>query len=188
MSSEDKSLIAEHDEKLIQMMAQAHASSLLQLEALKLRFAHYEKLAALCAVTLALSFTASTASHGPNFRALGALPHLLRSWQLLMLAIGLAVIANWLGVSGMANFANFAFMKQIDVRFSLLYIPLLKLDPEYAKKERLLWRQQMERAARGEKTSDVLIRLSSLFGFLAQVAAFGAFVALYFFAKAALAG
>ncbi len=186
MNNENEELLTQHDEKLVRMMSQAHASSILQVEALKLRFAHNEKLVALCAGTLALSFTASTAFRGAHVAESSTLAYLLRSWQLLMVAIALALIANWLDVNGISNFANSMFRKQVNVHFSLLYPSLSKLDSAYANKERELSGRQMEKQAREEKVSNVLIRLSGLVGVFAQIAAFGAFVALYLCAKAAL--
>src|SRR5579863_2794154 len=86
-----ENLIAEHDEKLGRMMEQAHALSLLQMDALKVRVSHYEKLVGLCAGTLALSFTAATAFHAQHAQQVAALPSLLRAWQLLLAAIVLGV-------------------------------------------------------------------------------------------------
>ena len=168
-------------------MAQAHASSLLQLEAQKLRLAHNEKLIALCAAILALSFTASTAFHGSHNREVAAWPDLLRSWQLFMLAMGLGVLTNWLGVTGIANFANSAFYKQIGVHFDLLHVNLMKLAPDYARKERESWDRHRKGYAHTEKVSDICIRLGALVGTAAQALAFVAFIYLYLFAKALLA-
>jgi hypothetical protein len=185
---EDEKLIATHDERLMRMMAQAHASSLLQLDAVKVRISHHEKLVGLCAGTLALSFTAATAFHGQHTQQAEALQSLFHAWQYLLAAIVMSVLSNWLSVNGLSNLGNSLGRKQIDVYFSLLEPVLAKLSPAYAKTEREAWDNDSKKSIRSGKTGDVLIRLAAVVGILAQIAAFCGFVSLYYFAKDVLAG
>jgi len=177
-----------HDEKLVRMMEQAHASSLLQMDAVKMRVSHYEKLVGLCAGTLALSFTAATAVHTQHTQQVTALPSLFHAWQLLLAAIVLGVASNWLSVNGMANLGNSLGRKQIKTYFYILLPVSIKLVPDYAKKDGESWDRNSARFARMERTGNALIRIASLFGLLAQIAAFCAFVSLYNFAKSVLVG
>jgi hypothetical protein len=186
MMPNEVSAIDEHDERLIRMMEQAHASSLLHFEAIKLRIAHHEKLVILCASTLALSFTAATAFHGNPSQAEAALSSLLHAWQLLMSAIILGVISNWLSVSGAVHFGNLHYDKQIGVRFSILEESLRRIDPEYAKQEREAWNRNSTKFAQSGKYFNIFNRLAGGIGFCAQLAAFCAFVHLYYFAKTIL--
>jgi len=183
MSTEQEVLIAQHDEKLVRMMEQAHASSLLQVDSMKLRIAHHEKLIVLCAGTLALSFTAATSFHGQQNHEIAAIPSLLRAWQLLLSAIVLGVVSNWMSVTGVAHLTNYASYKQVGVYFTLLEKSLTKLAPQYSKDERESWDRNSAKYIRVEKVSNILIRLAAVLGLLAQIAAFCAFVSLYFFAK-----
>jgi hypothetical protein len=188
MNSEQDGLWAEHDEKLVRMMDQAHASSLFQLEAVKLRLAHNEKLVALCAGILALSFTASVAFRGEHLRNAVVLHDLLWSWRLFVVAIVAAVVANWLGITGLANFANFTFTKQVGVHFDILHVSLMKLAPEYANRERKSWERHVAKGRLTQRISSTCLRCGELLGFVAQAIVFIAFLFLYLFAKAVLGG
>lgn len=188
MTPEEGKLLTEYDERLARMMEQAHASSLFQLEGIKLRIAHHEKVVVLCAGTLALTFTAATAFHGGHGQELAALSSLRNAWELLLGAIVLSVISNWLSVNGVSHLGNSFFRKQIGVRFTLLEQPLKKLDPLYAEQERKDWNACSAKYADSEKYSHVLIRLAAGIGACAQILAFCAFVSLYYFASAVLAG
>jgi uncharacterized membrane protein (DUF441 family) len=183
---EDESLLSTHDEQLKSMMEQVHASSLLQVDAVKVRISHQEKLMGLCAGTLALSFTAATTVHAQHTLQASSLAQLFRAWQLLLSAIVVGVVSNWLSVNGLSNFTGYLGMKQTDVYFSFLERTLLKLAPSYAQQEREAWNHESKRLSRLSKTANILIRTAAIVGLLAQILAFSGFLFLYFFAKSVL--
>ena len=169
-------------------MEQAHASSLVQYDSAKLRVSHYEKLVGLCAGTLALSFTAATAFHTQHAREVGAFPGLLQAWQLLLGAIVLGVVSNWLTVNALANLSNTLGVQQIDLHLDLLRQRLGQKLSDYPKDYQDKWNRESTKASRWEKTANIMIRLAEVLGVLSQLAAFLAFVALYYFAKTVLLG
>jgi hypothetical protein len=186
--SEVEKTIAEHDEKLVRMMEHAHASSLVQLDAIKLRMSHHEKLVGLCAGTLALSFTAATAFHAQHTPQVVTSESLFHAWQFLLSAIALGIVANSLSVNGIANLGNSLGKRQVDVYFSLLKRVLSRLAPDYAKSEQEASDKELRKAERSGRLGNFLVRVGALIGVLAQIAAFCAFVSLYNFAKIVLLG
>jgi hypothetical protein len=69
-----------------------------------LRTAFYDKLIVLNGGTLAISFTAATSFHGPNaqWKLLG-LSNLFSAWELLIIAIVLSFISNYLTLGVVTN-------------------------------------------------------------------------------------
>jgi hypothetical protein len=185
---ENKEAWAEYDERLALMMKEAHSVALYQLEPIKLRISHHEKLAGLCAGTLALSITAATAFHPEHKQLMTALPSLLHAWELLMVSIALAVVSNWLTVTGMANLGNWHFTSQIGVQFSLVEVALKKLAPEYAANERSNWDKEAAKGPGHFRMGNFMVRSGAGVGFAAQVIAFCGFVSLFLFAKSMLLG
>ena len=138
--------------------------------------------------TLALSFTAATTFHTQHAQAMASLSSLLWAWQLLILAIVLSIVSNWMSVTGVVHFGIWQSLMQQKFNFGLVRSSLRKFLAGKDQVERIGEELEGERFGRHEKSFGIFDRPSQVVGFCAQCATFWAFVLLYQFAKAVVTG
>jgi hypothetical protein len=112
----------------------------------------------------------------------------VRAWQLLLLGIVLAVIANWLTIKAAVRYGYSHFGRQASAHYYLL--ESIRSRPQRTpKEEQDFWQRPTREADEKSMTSaNRYGKWAEYLGYMAQVAAFVAFAALYFFAKIELIG